>query len=49
MPPVGFEPMIQVFERKMTFHALDRAAIVFGKFKYTITLFCHAKGLQFQT
>jgi hypothetical protein len=26
----GFEPMIQVFKRAKTFHALDRAATVTG-------------------
>jgi hypothetical protein len=31
MPLVGFEPMIPVFERAKTFHALDRAATVIGK------------------
>jgi hypothetical protein len=30
MPLVGFEPMIQAFERVKTVHALDRAAIVFA-------------------
>jgi hypothetical protein len=30
MPRVGFEPMIQVFERVKTVHALDRAATVIG-------------------
>jgi hypothetical protein len=28
MYEVGFEPMIQVFEREKTVHALDRAATV---------------------
>jgi uncharacterized protein (UPF0212 family) len=30
MPLVGFELMIQVFERAKTVHALDRAATVIG-------------------
>jgi hypothetical protein len=30
MPQVRFEPMIQVFERVKTVHALDRAAKVGG-------------------
>jgi hypothetical protein len=30
MPQVGFEPMIPVFERAKTAHALDRAATVIG-------------------
>jgi hypothetical protein len=30
MPWVEFEPMIPVFERVKTFHALDRAATVIG-------------------
>jgi hypothetical protein len=30
MPQVGFEPAIVVFERAMTFRALDRAATVVG-------------------
>jgi hypothetical protein len=30
MPQVGFEPMIPVFERAKTVHALDRAATVIG-------------------
>jgi hypothetical protein len=29
-PQVGFEPMIPVFERAKTVHALDRAAIAIG-------------------
>jgi hypothetical protein len=33
MPQVGFEPMIQVFERAQTVHALDRAATVIGSTK----------------
>jgi hypothetical protein len=32
MTRVGFEPMIPVFERVKTFHALDRAATVIGTF-----------------
>jgi hypothetical protein len=31
MPQVGFEPMIPVFERANTVHALDREATVIGK------------------
>jgi hypothetical protein len=34
MPSAGFKPMIPVFKRMKTFHALDRAAIVIG----TVTL-----------
>jgi hypothetical protein len=34
MPLVGFEPMIPVFERAKTFHALDRAATVIGMFPH---------------
>jgi hypothetical protein len=30
MPQVGFEPMIPVFERAKTVHALDSAATVIG-------------------
>jgi hypothetical protein len=30
MPQVGFEPMIPVFHRVTTVHALDRAATVIG-------------------
>jgi hypothetical protein len=30
MPQVGFEPMIPVFERVRTVHALDRATSVMG-------------------
>jgi hypothetical protein len=30
MPRVGFEPMIPVFERVKTVHALDGAATVIG-------------------
>jgi hypothetical protein len=30
MPRVGFEPMIPVFERAKTVHALDRTATVIG-------------------
>jgi hypothetical protein len=32
MPRVGFEPMIPIFQRAKTFHALDRAATVIGKY-----------------
>jgi hypothetical protein len=35
MPRVGFEPMIPVFDRANTFHALDRGARVIGIFLYT--------------
>jgi hypothetical protein len=31
MPEVAFEPMIPLFERAKTFHALDRAAIMIDK------------------
>jgi hypothetical protein len=31
MPRVGFQPMIPVFERAKTVHALDRAATVIGR------------------
>jgi hypothetical protein len=37
MPRVGFEPMIPVFERAKTVHALDRAATVIGSSKDIIT------------
>jgi hypothetical protein len=30
MPQVGFEPMLRVFERAKTVHALDRAANMIG-------------------
>jgi hypothetical protein len=33
MPLVGFEPTIPVFERVMTFHALDGAATVIGVYR----------------
>jgi hypothetical protein len=36
MPRVGFEPMIPVFERAKTVHALDRAATVIGFILYTV-------------
>jgi hypothetical protein len=39
MPRVGFEgfePTTPVFERAKTVHALDRAAIVIGKFSFNI-------------
>jgi hypothetical protein len=32
MPQVGFEPMIPVFKRAKTVHALDRAATMIGYF-----------------
>jgi hypothetical protein len=32
MPHMGFEPTIPVFEREKTFHALDHAATVIGKY-----------------
>jgi hypothetical protein len=31
MPPVEFEPMISMWERAKTVHALDRAATVIGE------------------
>jgi hypothetical protein len=31
MPQVGLEPMIPVFERAKTVHALDRSPIVIGR------------------
>jgi hypothetical protein len=31
MPGVGFDPMIPVFKRAKTVHALDRAATVIGR------------------
>jgi hypothetical protein len=34
MPLAGFEPMIPVFKRAKTFHALDRAATVTGAIPY---------------
>jgi hypothetical protein len=34
-PQVGFEPMIPVFERTKTVHALDRAATVIGVFYFS--------------
>jgi hypothetical protein len=36
MPWVGFEPTIPVFERAKTFHALDRASTVNGRFMVNI-------------
>jgi hypothetical protein len=33
MPLAGFEPTIPVFKRAKTFHALDRAASVTGRYK----------------
>jgi hypothetical protein len=33
MPQVGFEPIIPVFERAKTVHALDSAATVIGCLK----------------
>jgi hypothetical protein len=32
MPRVGFEPTIPVLQRAKTFHALDAAAAVIGKY-----------------
>jgi hypothetical protein len=34
MTQLGFEPMIPVFERAQTVHALDRAATVMGEYHY---------------
>jgi hypothetical protein len=36
MPRVGFELMIQVFERTKTVHALERAATEIGNYKYIL-------------
>jgi hypothetical protein len=33
---VGFEPMIPVFGRTKTVHAIDRAAIVIDKVNYSV-------------
>jgi hypothetical protein len=38
MPRVGFEPMIPVFERTKTVHALDRAATVIGYYSTTVLI-----------
>jgi hypothetical protein len=37
MPRVGFEPVILVFKRAKTVHALDRAATVLGKEHFYMT------------
>jgi hypothetical protein len=45
MPQVGYKPTIPVFQRVKTFHALDRAATVIGKYRncysicFKITIF----------
>jgi hypothetical protein len=44
MPPVGFEPMIPVYERAKTFHALYRAATVTGLF--ILVLFNYAFNIS---
>jgi hypothetical protein len=36
MPWVGFEPMISVFQRAKTIHALDGGANVIGLFRFSI-------------
>jgi hypothetical protein len=42
MSRVGFEPMIPVFERAKTVHALDRAATVIGNyFEYAVKYATH--------
>jgi hypothetical protein len=41
MPQVEFEPMIPVFERAMTVHALDRVATVIGEVIHCPTEFDH--------
>jgi hypothetical protein len=38
MPRVGLEPMIPVFERAKTVHALDRAATVIGHVYYLLEM-----------
>jgi hypothetical protein len=38
MPRVGFEPMVPVFEREKTVHALDRAATMIGQLYPTLRL-----------
>jgi hypothetical protein len=40
MPQVGFEPMIPVFERAKTVHALDRAATMIGIISVYILHIC---------
>jgi hypothetical protein len=37
MPPVGFEPMIPVFELATTFHVIDRAATMIRLFMKTFS------------
>jgi hypothetical protein len=39
MPQVGFEPMIPVFERAKTVHALDRVATVNASGIFTLLYF----------
>jgi hypothetical protein len=48
MPRVGFEPMIPVFERSKTVHALDRAATVIGRIalQYKATIYTKLRGFS---
>jgi hypothetical protein len=45
MPRVGFEPMIPVFERAKTVHALDNAATVIGRRNYIYTQILWTKNI----
>jgi hypothetical protein len=40
MPRVGFKPMIPMFERAKTIHALDRATTVIGFIYFNTNKFC---------
>jgi hypothetical protein len=45
MPQVGFEPMIPVFERAKTVHALDLAATVTGFEEYSDPNFSSSRSV----
>jgi hypothetical protein len=48
MPRVRFEPTIPVFERTEAFHALDREAIVTGRYIRSLSTFRGTYCLHFQ-
>jgi hypothetical protein len=49
MPRVGFEPTIPAFERAKTFHALERAATVIGKYIIKSLISVYELGLGLST
>jgi hypothetical protein len=47
MPLAGFEPMVPVFKRAKTFHALDRTATVTGMIYIYIYIYIYRYVLSY--